>query len=471
MRRNSWRRAATTLVAATSAIAMSAPGAGAVGAGPAVFSGSAEALTLDLTVGTPAGLLDAVTGGGALNQRISSTVSVLDSAGTVDAVAKLLSGLLNESLASGGETTGRKAIVEQNLAGVVDVGAGTMEYTADAVGKLSRSFSELAHLKVSLAPLFQDGSPVPAEVRDTLQDAVQTATGTVNDLVGDLNGALTTVEQTVNDSLEGVEGATGVDVPSVLPDQLPELPDITQVSLIDIKKLWSESTVTTDADAVVSNADAGLLEASLLGGLVKVPAFQYSSIARTNGKPGGASADTVTKVIAVQLADDTIVGVEGQTLTVGDFTLDLNDPQLAGIDANALLGPVESLLGQILDTAGLSVAQGEGTTFVAPDGSLAKAATSAFSLGLRPLNAASAVSPQLAGLLDVRLDLLPTAAEVKAAGAPVEAASPPPAAPAPPAPVPAVSADTNLPRTGGGAIAIVAGLMAMAGAVGLRRRL
>lgn len=462
IRSTTWRRVATAVVAATTALVLAAPGAGAAATGPAQFTGAAEALALELKLTAPSALLDPIGAtGGQLHQKVSGTVSRLSSDGDASAVASLLEGLLNQQISSSedGKSASEATIEQQRIAEILDVGVGTMEYTADPATNLSRSFSELANLSINLQPLFAESSAVPEEVRNVLQEAVGTATGTVNELVGELNGALGEVENTVNEATGAVEEGTGVDIPDVTPDQLPEVPDVTQVSLLDIRKMWSESIVTTEADSVLSTSESGIVEASLLGGLVKVPTFQYETLAKTNGQPGGAIADAKVTTIAVQVADEALVAVEGSQLTVGDFTLDLNDPELGELDGGEVLAPVTDLLTQILNAVGVSIAQGEAQTFAADDGSRAEASTTAFALSLHPLNAAGEDANSLFGL---DLELLPNKSVVAAATAPPQQA-PPPAQPAPEPPV-------SLPRTGGGAIPMVIGLLAMAGALGLKRR-
>lgn len=438
------RRATTAVVAATTVLALTAPAASA--APPSSFSGTAEALTLDLRIQAPEALLGSVAPNGAVHQQVSQTISTVVSGETADAAVNLLSGLLNESAASTGNGTHRQEIAAQNVAGLVDVGVGLVEYTTDVTAGLSESFSELAHLRVSLAPLFAPDSPLPAEVREGLTDAVQDVTDQVNGLTGELNGVLGEVEGVVNE----VNESAPIDIPSVLPDELPKVPDITKVSLVEINKLWSRSSVKSIGDAVVSESASGIVEASLLGGLVRVPAFQYTSLASANGQPGGAFADASTKVISVILADDTLVEVAGSVLTVGDFTLDLNDPQLGDLPLGDLLNEVEGILGEILNAVGLSISQGETSTSAEEDGSAAEAATSAFAISLYPLNAIGAND-----VFSLDLELLPT--RVKAAANNVDPVAPP--APEPP---------VNLPRTGGGA-AILLGAVALAGAFGLRR--
>lgn len=445
-RTSTLRRSAMTATAALTVLALAAPSAGAAAAGPDVWAGTAEALALDLRITAPAGLLAPITGGSdTLLQKVSFTSSALDSSGVAATTATLLDGLLEQSSLSNsdGSTSDSSSQVEQDIAGIVQVGAGTVEYTADTTTDIARSFSQLAHLKVSVAPLFADGT-LPPEVAAPVQDAVGQVTETVNQLVGELNGALTEVETAVNE----VTDQAPVDIPEVLPESLPSVPDVTAVDLVEVRNIWSESTVTTEGDLVRSVANGGILEASLLGGLIVVPAFEYTSIAETAGTPGSANASTDVTTVAVRIGESE-VEVSGTTLTVGDTTIDLAAPELAGLPIADVLGPVEEVLASILNAGGLSIAQGSGVTDIAEDGSTASASTSAFALSLAPLHAAGQDD-----VLRVDLMLLPTTAAVSAAPA------------SPPA---GVAESPQLPRTGGGALAMVLGSLSIAGAGFLRR--
>lgn len=442
-RRTTTRRTVMTATAALSALALGASGAGAAATGPATFAASAEALALELKVTGPAEIIGQLTDGSdQLVQRVSVTSATLDSTGDLLATTTLLDGLLNEGQMSSenGGTTGSQSIIAQDVAGgLISVGVGTVDYTADPATNVSRSRSELAHIRVSLAPLF--AGQLPAEVAAPVQDAVGQVTEQVNGLVGELNGALDEIEQGVRDGL-----GEQVDIPDVLPEQLPTVPDVTKVHLVEARKLWSETVNRTEGELVTSLAHGGVVGASLLGGLIEVPAFQYTSTASTAGTPGSASANTEVTTVAVRIGDS-VVEVNGTTLKVGEFELDLANPQLEGLPEQ--LDGVKEILTSILNAGGLSVTQGTGTTDVAPDGSYAEAATSAFALSLAPLHAAGQ-----ADMLRVELSALPTVAAVTAA----------------PATVPVGAPEPQLPRTGGGALAVILGSLSLAGAGMLRRR-
>lgn len=434
------RRAVTTVTAALTTLALAVPTAGADTGGPDVFAGTADALALEVRVTGPQELIGALTddGSNTLVQRISLTSAELGSEGAGAVTTALLGGLIDQLHASSTEAGSGSDNFVSATAGPLSAEAGVIEWSLDPEADVARSFSELVDVRVSLAPLLAE---LPAGVTAALQDAVGQATETVNTLVGELNGALDQVETVVNDVAEQAP----VDIPEVLPDELPGIPDVTQVDLLRVRKMWSESTVGTAGELVRSTAHGGVAELSLLGGLVSVPAFQFTSLAETAGTPGSANATTDVTTLAVSVGDH-VVAIDGTELSVGDFTIDLADPDLEGLPTEELLGPIEGVLAELLNAGGLSVTQGEGATSAAPDGSSATASTSAFALRLRPLNAAAPDA------LDIEVLALPTQAAVSGG---VQVAS---------------SSAPALPRTGGGALGVLLGATAMVGALGLRRR-
>lgn len=441
-----WRRAATSLAAAVTALAVIAPGAHA--AGPANFEGAAEALTFDLAIAAPGGLLDPIGAeGGVLTQRISQTLASLSSAGKADGTATLLDGVLNHVTGKvAAECDGELRELRGQDAGILSVGVGRTQCSLSPT--LSRTWSQLAEVRVSLGAALPS---LPGDVAADLRSQVDQALDTVNQIVGELNGVLGEVEAIANEAAGTAEDTAPVDIPELSLSQLPTvtLNQILDNDLVYVQKLWSESIVKTEGDTVIADAKAGIVEARLLGGLVKVPAFTYSSLAQTNGRPGGASADATTTHIAVETPNADTVSLANGVLNVNGTTIDLS--ALEGTSAPTLVAEIEALLGEIVNAAGLDVSEGKGETFAAEDGSEARASTSAFAVGLAPLNALSAITGQPAENLSVSLNLLPTSAAV--------AAAPAPAAPSAP----------SMPRTGGGSLAIVLGAAALAGAFGLRR--
>ncbi|MGH3441695.1 MAG: hypothetical protein ACRDUY_06560, partial [Nitriliruptorales bacterium] len=427
------RRAATSLAAAALALAMTAPGAHA--AGPSNFEGAAEALAFDLSIAAPGGLLDPLGAeNGVVNQRISQTLASLSSSGKADGAATLLDGVLNQ-LTDGkvaDQCDGRPHEILGQDAGILSVGVGRTQ--CEVSPSLSRTYSQLAEVRVSIAGALPS---LPGDVAGDLQRQVDEAISTVEAIVGELNGVLTEVEAVVNETAEEAEENVPVDIPELSLSQLPAITisQILENDLVYVQKLWSESVVKTEADTVVSDAKAGIVEARLLGGMVRIPAFTYSSVASTNGRPGGGAAEATTTHVAVELPNANAVSVQDGVLSVNDTTIDLS--ALEGTEAPGLLAEVEGLLTEIVNAAGIDVSEGKGETFVAEDGSEARASTSAFAIAVAPLNALSAITGEQQEELAVNLNLLPTSAAVAASPAVVEPAAP------------------SLPRTGGGSIAVV----------------
>lgn len=445
MHLSSWRRVTTTALAGVTALALAAPPATAAEDAPDLFAGTADALTLDLTLTGPVVILGPLTdGSGTLRQVIATTAAELRSDGADAIVTRLGHGPLAPLSIS--ETREREDRGRREL-GAIDEGplraeGGVLEWAVES-DALSWSRSELAMVTVSLAPVV---AQLPDAAREPLQDAVHQATQTVNEVVADLNSALGQLEETLNE----VDTQAPVDLPDVLPETLPVAPDVTSVDLLTIHKLWSDTRVETVDGLVRSSAYSGAAEMSLLGGVIRVPALQYVSTAAAGGEPGTASAETVVETIAVEIGDYA-VGISGTVLTVGDVSIDLADPDLAGLPVDEQVEDIKMLLQDLIAAGGLSITQGAGDTQVDPAGTSASAATSAFALRLRPLQAA----PAAADVVELSLLLMQTSAGVSAGQ--VLPSAPPVDEPA-------------LPRTGGGAAASLLGLLGIAGAVALQRR-
>lgn len=492
------RRLLTGAVAVTTVMALSVPPAGAQKISPDVFAGTAVGQALSLELTGPTGLLKPLgalgnlthTAGAdvsSLRETISQTSNRVNSGGLINAVTKLLEGLLNQGhhTTSAEKSSFSDQIVGQKLlGGVLDVGVGTISAVTDRSKNLTESSSELLDLKVSLAPLLDgtvlgEDTPVVGDIQAALDQLLGTGdilgggegdaaegedsgtTGVLTGLLGELNADIVDIENAVNQ----VEGTTGtpVDLPAVGDLELEELTglleslDLKEVDLLNVRKMWSDSKVVTEDGKVVSKAISGLAGAKLLGGLVEVPAFEYSSTALTEGEPGTADAFTDVKVIAVKLAGSDLISVTDDTLKIGDDVLDLG--QLGVPNSTALLDDLTATLTDILNVVGLSLKQGEGTTRIAEDGSSAFASVSALTLSLKPLHALEGQVDNALTSLGVELAILGNNAGVSAAQ--VEAK---------PAPEPAPKPEESLPRTGGGAAAMLIGMLALGGVSALRRR-
>jgi hypothetical protein len=454
MKHSTTKRVATTATAAIAALALGVSAAGAqTSAGPAVYAGDARALSLNLTLTGPDQLLGPITDGGdTLTLTVSSTGAVLESNGTASVLAKLLGGFgatlgsqLDAPSQSSTEDVDTTEQVIAQSAGPLTIEAGTVRTLLDRSAGISTSSSELAGIVVNLGPLLAE---LPPEVAAGLQQVVDEATANVNTLVGELNGGLDQLEEALNSVTE----QSPIDIPEILPEDLPLVPDVTEVDLVSIRVLSSTSTVQTIDGLVRATSTGAIADAELLGGLVSVPVIEFSSLAETAGTPGTARSEATVTTIAVEVGD-TLVSIDGTVITVGDLTIDLADPQFEGLPLEDVLGPIRGVLGELLNAVGLSVLQADETTTAAADGSSATASTTAFAVRLVPLAAAVGDDAPL----DVNLEFAPTSAVVSAAPFVAAAAPPDPEEPA-------------LPRTGGGLLATLLGSLAMGGALTLCRR-
>ncbi len=471
MTRHTFGRALATATATVTAIAIAAPGATAANLGPAQFSGAAKAQALQLTLNAPTELLGLLPTAGGASSLIDLGVSLTEvSSSTTNelfASTNLLTGLLNEGQAqsTADGDTHESAILSQDF-GFLSIGAGTTSYSIDRATRAVTSQSTLAHLALN-TPVTQVLKQAPAvgnvvgDVNALVGQVVTEVDGLTGGIVGEVNAIVNEIEQT----LEDAAGLT-LDIPDVNLADLNVLPNVLEADLLEIRKLWSETSVAPVGDMVRSQATSGILGASILGGLVEIPAWTFTAWAETAGMPGTANWGGNTEALVLNVAGNEILNLNGGVLTIQGIELDLNDPSLAGIipDPTGLVAELDGLIGDLLDLTGLSITQGSLTGEAAPDGSMATATASAFSLSLAPLHATTAV-PELASVvsalglgsadqvLRMQLDLLPATATAMAA---------PAAAPTPESP--------KLPRTGGGAAAMALGMLGMGGASILRRK-
>lgn len=466
MTRKTYGKALATATAAVTTIALGATSAGAASLGPAQFAGAAKAQTLQLTLDAPADLLgllgsqqNVIDLGVSLTEVVSSTTNELSAA------SHLLTGMLPSGASSDadGDTYSNSVLAQQ--IGPVALGVGSTNYAIDRATRAVTSFSELASLEISVDSVLNGAVAPAADVVGTVDELVDTVLGEadalVGDIVGEINGVVNELEQTLEDTAGLV-----VDIPDVNLTDLNVVSDITETAILKVNKLWSETSVAPVGDKVRSVAEAGIVGASILDGLVEIPSWTFSAWAETAGVPGSAAWGGNTEKLALNLAGEEVVSLDGGVLTVAGVELDLNDPTLSGIVPQEVADQLDGLVQDLFELTGLSISNGGVTGEAAPDGSFATATASAFSLSLAPLHAATAL-PELDGLVSslglgsadeifrLQLDLLPVTATASAA--------PAPAAPAPNPETP------KLPRTGGGALAMALGTLGM-GAAGLLRR-
>jgi len=453
-------RATFSLSAALTTAAMVAAPAMAAATAPDVYSGAARANALEIDIIAPAEILGLL-GMDSLELGVSLTDVTTTSEGLSSAAVDLLrTPLLNEGASSAsGESNGVAGIIEPTTIGPVSIGVGNYSYNIDDVTNTVTSASELAHINVSLAGLI----PAAPAVDDVVNTVTTEVEALVGDIVGELNGVLGTLEQTLEDT-----AGLPIDIPEVpLADVLQDvLASDLDTTILDIRKIWSDSTVGTVDGVMRSTANAGIVGANILDGAILIPEFSYSAWALAGGAPGTADAGFSAGTLKLEVLGQEIISLDGGELTVGGVTLDLQDPAFAGLPVADTMDPITDLVNELLNVAGIDYSLGEGVTEISPDGTFASSKVSAFSISVAPLHAATAI-PELASvissvagdaddLLRIDIRLLPVTAEARAARAIV-------------APL-TVSNEPSLPRTGGGAAAALFGLMGIGSAAVLRRR-
>lgn len=340
------------------------------------------------------------------------------------------------------------------------------ECVEDASGRVSIASSKIADLEVNLAGAI---AILPAEVTEPLTDAVDTVTDTVTDSV---LGPL--IDSVVTPATDAINDAIGTDVDLSEAVRIPELIDL---PLVSIDLIESRTEQLTAGDRITSVTTSTLAGVSLLG-TVCLPDTTYRAEAFSTGVPGGNDYATSIPPIDVAICETDslspilrLLDVEG---VVGDVLVNLGGGELQSLEellagTGLPVGEVLDGLDELLATIGVStVVQGSQTdAHRADDGSSAGVAVSPFRVTVAPLANFVGGTP-LEGL-KVELRGLAAAANAAAAPAPVEPQAPPaPVAPeAPPAPEPPPA----MPRTGGGALLAGLGILGMAGALNMRRRM
>lgn len=488
--KHSLRRWAAAGMAAAATMAMTVgPAYAAADEGPYLFDAAGSGQAVSVVVGLPQALADGLTpvveqvpgvtvDGNELVVSLSSVLSELELALDGDAPGEVSA--LAEALQVGGSLEG---LVETVTGGPIECIDSPLDITVppdaetplvsmqllqadcvtDAQGRTSIAASRIADLEVNLAGAL---AVLPAEVSQPVNDAVDELTGTIQDQVLNplVEQVLTPVQDQLNENL-----GLGVDLSEAV--RVPELIDLPLVS-IDLIESRTESI--TEGDVVRQVSSATLAGVSLLG-TVCIPDTTYRAEAFASGEPG--ENDFATSIPPIDLGicetDDLspilrLLDVDG---VLGDVLVNLGDGQLKPL--SELLGgtglPAEDVLNgldDLLATLGVStVVQGQQSNATrSEDGRQAGVAVDPFRVTVAPL-ANFATGTPLEGL-KVELRGLTVASNVAAAPTPPSTPEAPPPAPDP-APEPEVPA---MPRTGGGAALGLLGVMAMGGAMTLRRR-
>lgn len=482
--KRSLQRCAAAGMAALAAMAMTtAPAVAAESEGPYVFDAAGSGQAVSVAVGLPQAIADGLApvlaevpgvaiDGNELVVNLASALTELElplvdqAPGEVSALAQAtqvtgsLEGLVETV------TGGPIECIDSPIDVTIPPGAETplvslqllqAECVTDETGRTSVASSKVADFEVNLAGAL---ALLPAEVSTPVTDAVDTVTEEVTAGVLDplVEQVLTPVQDAINENL-----GLGVDLSEAV--RVPELIDLPLVS-IDLIESRTESL--TEGEVVRQVSTATLAGVSLLG-TVCIPDTTYRTEAFASGLPGGNDfASSIPPIdLSICETDDLspilrLLDVDG---VLGDVLVNLGDGQLKPL--SELLGgaglPTEDVLNgldDLLATLGVStVVQGRQTNAVkSEDGRQAGVAVEPFRVTAAPLNTFLVDTP-LEGL-KVELRGLTVASNVAAAPAPPPEAEAPAPAPEPPA----------MPRTGGGALAGLLGVLAMGGAFALQRR-
>lgn len=489
MKRSLKRYAAAGLAAATAMAMTVAPAHAAADEGPYLFDAAGSGQAVSVVVGLPQALADGLSpvieqvpgvsiDGNELIVSLSSVLSELELP-----LAGELPGDVS-ALAEASQVTGSlEGLVETITGGPIECIDSPLDITVppdadvplvslqllqadcvtDAAGRTSIAASKIADLEVNLAGAL---AILPAEVSQPVNDAVDQITDAVNNdvLTPLVDQVLTPVQDAINENL-----GLGVDLSEAV--RVPELIDLPLVS-IDLIESRTESL--TEGDVVRQVSSATLAGVSLLG-TVCIPDTTYRAEAFATGEPGGNDYATSIPPIDLAICETNnlnpilrLLDVDG---VLGDVLVNLGDGQLKPL--SELLGqtglPAEDVLNgldDLLATLGVStVVQGQQVDAVrSEDGRQAGVAVDPFRVTVAPL-ANFVVGTPLEGLkVEVRgLQVAGNVAAAPAPEAPITPQAPPPA----PAPEPEVPA---MPRTGGGALLGLLGVMALGGAFTLRRR-
>lgn len=325
------------------------------------------------------------------------------------------------------------------------------DLTAKVTGGSGSNASAASLATVSLGSLTSLLANLPAEVTKPVQAGIADGSTQISDGLKQVLDALTPVTGPAGagdptGTLQGV-----IDTVNGVVANLPaSIAQVQNKPIVSLGALRSAQSITQTGDGVKATATTKLASLNLLGGFVTLDGFENTATAFANGVAGGATAVPQPAVAKVVVANDLAVlglDVKGVRAQVGSIQ---GVPAEVVAAVNTALDAVEAGLKQVFDATGVSITQSAGTNKVSPDGREATAAASGLLINLAP------GGTQLLSL------------EIGAASATALAQQPvvPPVVPPVEPPV-----TPNLPKTGaelpltGGAA-----LLLLAGAVAVRRR-
>jgi hypothetical protein len=352
-----------------------------------------------------------------------------------------------DSVANNPNVAGTVAHSVSKVANLRIDGAGNLQAVIDA---LTAQLTSLVNTAIGTLP---SGAAAPGTAGATLP-ATSTITGLVDTLTTQLNGLTQGATQPVTDAIDAVIKQLDT-LPQLLATQMKAA--TADTSLLSIKLIQSEQTVSRVANAVTSESSQALTGISVLGGLITV-----------DGLTSGATAtlgDGISKAVP-SLGQNSLLHVNAANLLTADVTNGLLASLKSSVLPAQVTDAVNGLLAQVTGLLNGVLGATLSTPTVASNVSTAdKASTSVAAARL-------VVNPTLPGLNKplfdkplVDVQFVPSAAEVlksQATVAPVVVTNPAKAASAPHA---LAQTGADLPLTG----AVAAALMGLA-AIARRRR-
>ncbi len=433
----------TALALATGTLVVA--GTGSAGAAsvpvPDVFGGHATGTAIRLTINLPTPIpLDVPVLGdiSSIVQEISfvdgntaksaapqvSVAKAVLSNGTIAPLQDVLGISVESSLA--GKSTDSKALLAQNVQGLIDVGIGqiTSSVAPDTATSAltSSSSSSLASVKVGLGgldlPVKADLDALINSLQDTVDETQGTVTATVDNALAALDSATEGATAPVTEQINAVKGEL-TNLLDSLQNTLLNLSSSTNI--VELGILKSTENITRAGSMVTAKATSEVGGLNILNGLVTLETVKTESISSANGTKGSAAADTLTTLAHLKVGD-----VLDLKLTSKGLEGSINGTQLPDVAKDAVKTVIDAVNG-VLVTAGVQISDGVTTSDVDPNGKYARSDSTGVGISVNPLHAAKPL---------VFVQLVPAGTAVNAALAPK--------APV----VPKVHTETPLARTG-----------------------
>ncbi len=405
---------ATTLVASLGA----APAArAATTVTPAFYSGATEADVVRLTLDLPAAIPN-VPNPAALGLISASGSALHNTLGQLTNQAQSFAGLASGNLVQGPAAplsaldkyvrtsgNGQQASNLQQIdpsSNPLGLGGtlGALQAASALALPASSSQGRLATLSIGALQSILPAAAVQAirtaysSVEPSAQSAVNQAVSQVDQVLkpiaaADPTGTAAGLEKAVNALPAQLDCANNADC---LLNQILSSP------LVSLDGLDAQQTIGTVRDGAQATAQAALLKANILSGLLTINGFTSTATAFADGVAGHATAKGNT-ILAQALVDHGLVGVDlGANGTILGVSVSGVSNQLAQQLNSALTQIVDTLNG-VLGTLGVHVNTTQGTQTVRPDGTSASATGAVLDISVDQPQAAPGAAP----LVDVRV--------------------------------------------------------------------